>query len=219
MTELRTILGPSLLLAGVLLAPSLASAQMQHDRHMRIAAHLALGLAGEYDASASSGLGSGSTGDSNLEPSVGFGLRAEMPVLDFLSVGGMFEAITYEPDVRGSEREWAFNFDLLLRLRYMFEVIRGDLFLEPYLALPVGFTLGVLPLIGDDSDSAWPGWNIGALAGLAILTASRLGGFIELGWRHFDIYNSDRVPVVGDVDYQITVNELALNLGVMFMLD
>ncbi|AKF05121.1 hypothetical protein [Sandaracinus amylolyticus] len=215
MRQLRTSIPFAFLAA--LLFPANASAQiLERDDHLRIGAHLGLGFGGEYDASTSSEAGTLEL-DDDLDPSVGFGFRIEQPFLDFFSVGGLFEAMSYEPDANGAEREWAFHFDLLVRIRAMFEVIRGQLFLEPYAAMPIGFTLGVLTVPGDDDDSAWPGWNIGALAGLTVITAARIGGFIELGWRHLDVFNGDDLPVVGDVDYAVTVNELALNLGAMFM--
>ncbi|WP_236607219.1 hypothetical protein [Sandaracinus amylolyticus] len=216
MRQLRTSIPFAFLAA--LLVPANASAQiLERDDHLRIGAHLGLGFGGEFDFSASTELGTAET-DGDLDPSVGFGFRIEQPFLDFFSVGGLFEAMSHEADADNAEREWAFHFDLLVRIRAMFEVIRGELFLEPYAAMPIGFTLGVLPappLPGAD-DSTWPGWNIGALAGLTVITSSRVGGFIELGWRHFDIFNGDEV-LGRDVDYTVTLNEFALNLGMMFM--
>jgi hypothetical protein len=201
------------------LAPAPVRAQMEHDRHLRVAAYLALGLGGEWDGTAGSLRSEG-----ELDATVGFGVRAEVPVFDFLTVGGMLEGLTYEPSGRSdTEREWAFNFDLLVRVRYIFEVVRGQLFLEPYVGLPIGFTFAMLPAPSGGGDEAWPGWNTGVLGGLAVLTSSRFGGFFELGWRHLEVHNrlTTTVPIVGEIrtDLSVVVNELALNVGAMFLLD
>lgn len=210
--------GPSLGLALslALLAPASARAQMEHDDHLRLSGHLALGFAGEGDLSISSDLGTLDT-ESELDPTVGFGLRVEKPLFDFLSIGAMVEALTFQIDDADAEREWAFDFDLLVRVRYLIELLQGDLFLEPYAALPVGFTFAMLDDPDGDGDEAWPGWNIGALAGIAVIHSSRFGGFLEVGWRHLEVYS--HVDALVDADLAVTVNEFAMNLGVSYLLD
>lgn len=190
---------------------------MEHDDHLRVSGHLALGFAGEGDYEASSDVGSIDT-ESDLDPTIGFGFRVEKPVLDFLSVGVMFEALSFLIDQPDAEREWAFDFDAMIRVRYMFEVLRGELFLEPYGMLPVGFTFAWLDDPDGDGDEAWPGWNIGAFAGISVIHSSRFGGFLELGWRHLEVYTHVD-SVLGDADIAITTNEFAMNLGVSYLLE
>lgn len=199
--------------------PTSADAQMEDEQHLRISAHLALGFAGEGDLDVHSDAGS-IEGDGDLDPSIGFGLRAEHPIFDFLSVGGMFEALSFLIDVPEAEREWAFDFDVFVRVRYLFEVVRGEVFLEPYALLPIGFTFAWLDDPGalERGDEAWPGWNTGALAGIAVITSSRFVGFLELGWRHLELYNQDQ-PAGIDLGLAITTNELALNVGASLILE
>ena len=220
MNRVRSPFGPVFALAFALAfafaRPAGASAQMEHDDALRLSGHLALGFAGEGDLSIDTILGTAVV-HSDLDPTLGFGFRVEKPLFDFLSIGVMFETLSFLVDDSDREREWAFNFDALIRARYMFEAVRGELFLEPYLALPVGFTFGWLDDPDGDGDEAWPGWNIGALAGLAVIHSSRFGGFLELGWRHLEVYT--HVEALGGSDYAVTVNEFAMNLGVSYLLE
>ncbi|MDQ3034036.1 MAG: hypothetical protein M3Y87_16595 [Myxococcota bacterium] len=199
--------------------PSRAAAQNAEDRHLRLGAHLALGMGGDADVFTDTEIGSG-RGSESLDVSAGFGARAEVPILDFVSVGGLFEAFTSETNASGAEREWAFDFDAFVRLRYVLELVAGELFLEPYVLLPLGFTFAMLDDPDGDGDEAWPGWNTGVLAGVSVFSSARIGGFLELGWRHHEVYTGvSNVPVVGDTQISLVTNQFALNLGVMFLLE
>ena len=119
-----------LLVLACLLAPSLAHAQELDDRSPRVAANLALGVAGELDSYLND-----IHGEVDMDASVGFDLRGELPVLDFLVIGALFEFLSSEQDASGAEREEGFSFDGFARLRWVFEAIERTLFVEPYLAL------------------------------------------------------------------------------------
>lgn len=209
----------SIVALAVTALPSLATAQDAEDRHLRLGAHLALGMGGDADEFIDTELGS-TRGSDSLDVSAGFGARAEIPIFDFVSIGGLFEAFTSETNASGAEREWAFDFDAFVRLRYVLELLAGELFLEPYVLLPLGFTFAMLDDPDGDGDEAWPGWNTGVLAGVSVLSSARIGGFLELGWRHHEVYTSvSNVPVFGDTEISVVTNQFALNLGVMFLLD
>lgn len=214
----RTVFFAALALLSIpVLGGSRASAQTAEDRDLRLGAHLALGLGGDADLFLD-----GRKGSAALDPTVGFGLRAELPILDFVSIGGLFEALTFEfdSDTLGRDREWAFDFDAFVRLRYVIELPDAGLFLEPYVLLPLGFSFSMLDdpdgEVGDDE--AWPGWNTGVLAGLSVLTSSGLGGFVELGWRHREVYTHVEVPFIDDLDLSLVTNQFALNLGFVAVL-
>ncbi len=199
-----------------LLAASSAEAQSISDRSPRIAGNLALGLAGELDTHAESNAGTLET-ESDLDPSVGFDLRGELPLLDFLVLGGWFEFLSYEVDASGAEREETFSFDAFVRIRWVFEAIANTLFIEPYVLLPFGFSMAVLPDDDGSGDDIWPGWNTAVLAGAQILHESGFGGYLELGWRHAEVYQ-DRTVLGADVRFSYIVNELAMNLGFVYAL-
>lgn len=210
---------------GLVLSPLSASAQTftddlpaargaRHgvgDRNVRLAANLATGFAGELDGETRTALGT-FRGDANLDPSVGFDLRVELPVLDFLVIGGQFEFLGILTDTSGAEREETFGFDAYVRLRWAFDVT-DSFVIEPYVLLPIGFSMAVLP-DGDD-DRVWPGWNTAVLGGAQFIHDSGFGGYLELGWRHAEAYDH-RTVAGGDVDASLILNELALNIGFVY---
>jgi len=202
----------------LLLVPSLAHAQSIDDRSPRVAANLALGFGGELDAYTNfeSSAIPDQHGDTDLDPSIGFDLRGEIPVLDFLVVGGQFEFLSYLIDATDAEREETFSFDAYVRARWVFEAVADTLFIEPYLMIPLGFTMAVLPDPDGSGDEIWPGWNTAALLGCQILHGSGFGGFVELGWRHAEAYTSRDVILIGQADLSLVLNEMALNVGFVY---
>lgn len=201
-----------------LLAPSLAHAQGLDDRSPRVAMNLALGFGGELDSHFDFANGSipDQTSEVELEPSVGFDVRGELPVLDFLVVGGWFELLTTQVDAADAEREETFSFDGYVRARWVFEAIADTLFVEPYVLVPLGFTMAVLPDDDGSGDDIWPGWNTGALLGCQVLHGSGLGGYLELGWRHAEVYIGRDVPFLGAANASLVLNEFAMSLGVVY---
>lgn len=195
--------------------PGGAAAQELADRSPRVALNLALGLAGELDLHTVTG-SSSSRNEVDLDPSVGFDLRGELPVLDFLAIGVWFEFLSVEQDVSMAEREESFSFDAFVRGRWVFEALDGQLFLEPYVLLPIGFSMAILPDDDGSGDDIWPGWNTAVLAGLQILHASGVGGYFELGWRHAEVYMDRTVPILGNVEASLILNELAMNFGFVY---
>jgi len=202
-------------LGAAMLVPAAAGAQDIEHRGVRLGGHLALGLAGELDAYIND---SGTEVD--LEPSVGFELRAEVPVLDFLVVGGSFGFLSVEaepsPWTGAWEREETFSFSGYVRGRWVFEAIRSTLFVEPYVLVPLGFTMAVLPDGGRD-DEIWPGWNTGVLFGAQLLHRSGFGGYVEMGWRHAEVYR-EQATIFGTADLSLVLNEMALSFGFVYVL-
>ena len=204
-----------LVLLSALVAPA-AAAQSISDRSPRLAGNVALGFAGELDSHARSRLGT-LRSEVDLEPSIGFDARGELPVLDFVAIGGWFEFLSVENDASGSEREETFSFDAFVRLRWVFEVIARTLYIEPYVLLPIGFTMAVLPNASGSGDEVWPGWNTAVLPGVQVLHESGFGGYFELGWRHAEVYQ-ERSVLGTSTDISLILNELALNLGFVYAL-
>ena len=196
-------------LAALSFAP-LAHAQDDDVGALRLGAYLALGLGGEIDLDSDA---AGASADSDADPTIGFGLRAEVPVHEYVAVGGLFELLTFESDV-WDERESVFDIDVWVKGRYRFELAPGVI-LEPYVGIPFGLTLAVLPDPNEaDADAVWPGFNIGVLAGAAVLFQERFGGFLELGWRHHQVFEEANT-FIGDFDLAIKTNQFALNIGFM----
>ncbi len=198
----------AVLAASTVVAP--VRAQELEDRSVRFAGGLVLGMAGELDSQVGN-----TEGNVDLEPSVGFDLRSEVPVADFLVIGGWLQFLSFETDASESEREETFGIDGFVRGRWVFDVA-PEVFLEPYVLVPIGLTLAVLPDSDGSGDDIWPGFNTGVFAGVQVLHGSGFGGFVEVGWRHAEVFREETLPFVGDVDLALVVNEVALNLGVVF---
>jgi hypothetical protein len=190
-----------------------AGAQEIEDRSLRLTGGLVLGMAGELDLN----VGDLET-NGDLDPSIGFDVRAELPVADFLVIGGWFQFLSVEREVTGAEREETVSIDGFLRGRWVVEAVRGELFLEPYVLVPIGLSLAFLPDGDGSGDDVWAGFNTGVLAGLQVLHGSGFGGYLEVGWRHAQVFLEEQVPIFGDVRSSLVLNEFALNLGVVFAL-
>lgn len=195
------------------LAPLTAEGQRNQSDvgDLRLAAYLALGFGGDADLSSGS-----STSSASLDPTVGFGARLEVPIHDYIAIGGMFELLTFEADAAFSgEREAVFDIDVWVKGRYRFELSDG-VALEPYVGLPFGLSLAVLDDPDGSGDEAWPGFNIGVLAGAMLIVDSRFGGLLELGWRHHQVFNEAHT-FFGDFDLSVETNQLAMHLGGFFI--
>lgn len=208
--------GVRALLTGLLvvLGGSVASTATAQEDDPRLAAALALGLGGDADITTGFPALDGSV---DLDPTVGFGVRGEFPLHRYFVLGGSFELMTFELDGGGTdfEREEVFDFDGILRARYPVELSAESIWVEPYVALPVGFSMGVFP--EGDGDQVWPGWNLGVLAGAYLLVPPHVGFFLELGWRHHQVYSD--VEVLGtNRDRKIVTNQFALQLGAALLL-
>lgn len=183
----------------------------------RIAGYLALGFGGDADLITGIDFLDGSLA---LDPTVGFGVRFEAAVQRYVALGASFELLTLQWEGMGSTREEVLDFDGFLRSRYPIELPDAGLTLEPYLSVPVGFSMAVLEDQDGDGEKVWPGWNIGVLAGLyVVLEELPLGFFVELGWRHHQVYNEEDTIGGEPLGQRIVTNQLALQLGAAFVLE
>ncbi len=204
--KLTTLTLLSLLFA----APAIARAQVDDDA-LRLGGTFALGLGG--DATGKLNTARFSEG---LDPTIGFGARLEGAVWDYLSIGANLEVMTFEANVLDSEREAVFDMDLWVRVRYLIELSHDSLYLEPYVGVPIGFSVGVLQDIDGMGDEAWPGWNTGVLGGAYLLTSAGLGFFFEAGWRFHQLFTSGTIGIF-DIDAQLETNQFMMQLGVVLI--
>lgn len=151
--------------------------------------------------------------DSDLDPTPLVGLRGDVPILEYLAVGGQFGASFWRLD-GGNQRNTLLDFDVVPRGRIPFTV--GKLLLEPYVAVPIGFTLNVWNQdnkVTSNQNRTNAGWNVGVLGGFSILTRSHFGAMVELGWMHHSAYDSyDNVNLRGSLD------QFTMHFGVMYAL-
>ncbi len=191
---------PTLALGAALFgfAPT-ASAQDPMDLHF--SGFFALGAGGDLDID----------GDSvdDLDPTVGFGLRLDVPVLEYLTVGGQVGFNFWKTDAADEREMWIDLPDLILRLRY--PVRLGNGLLEPYLGFLIG---GTISTIGDaDNKDTSYGWNTGILFGMQYFFTDALGLLFEVGWHHHAASHEATIPFIGTVEADYVTDQAALNFG------
>ncbi|MFK7987203.1 MAG: hypothetical protein AB8I08_14360 [Sandaracinaceae bacterium] len=184
-----------------------APAAAQDPDDLRLGGHFALGVLGEADASIG-----GLSGSAELDPTLGFGARVDLPVHDYVAIGGQLELLFF--DQGRADREAVFDFNAYVRLRYAIELSRDSMWIEPYVQLPFGLALAAF----QEGDDVWPGFNTGALAGAWFIFDFPLSFYAEVGWRHHQVFSEQRV-LGADVDLKVVTNQLAMNAGVSLILE
>ena len=141
--------------------------------------------------------------DASTDPGFGFGVRVERRVLDFLALGGMFEMLAWRLD-GDDDREFFIDADVFARLPLDID-LSGDLGLEIYALLPVGFTAA----FQDENDRSRRalGVNLGLLGG-AMVSFDTFGLFAEFGFRHHSVFDD-----VEGRDFRLGLTQVAFNLG------
>lgn len=151
----------------------------------------------------------------DLAPSPLMGARFESDFLRYLALGGQLST-SFWRGVRDADRNLMVDFSLTPRLRFPI-VVGGRLLLEPYVVVPVGFSVAVWNAnVAPDSSTGLsrsnPGWNLGALAGVTVLSRSGLGAMLEFGIMHHAAYDRDK----SDARYGLTLNQATLHVGVVY---
>ncbi|MFO0708775.1 MAG: hypothetical protein U0353_02990 [Sandaracinus sp.] len=199
------------------LSPAAAHAQQRSD-YSRLEGYGAFGFGGDAALRRTAPIVGDVRSTGGLEPTYGFGLRHTTPLHEYAAVSGLVEAVTMQWDTNGAERRWVFDFSVMPQLRFLLEV--GGFFLEPYLGIPIGFTFSMLENLDDTrsphGDEPWPGLNLGAMAGVRLITDLHFGAFVEAGWRHHQVWTRYAV-LNSDYEANITHNQFALNAGVLWL--
>ena len=213
------------MIRSTLLAAALLAGLAQPAAAQRIGAYFVTRAGAVSQEVSANVLGYAGEGTSDLDylPGVGLGVRADLPLHRFLLVGALFEAVAERP-ASGEQTYWQLDFDVALKVRYGLNA--GELRFEPYVGVPVGFTLGRFAdpdnLIDPDARGNWPGWNVGALAGLNAIYG-RVGGYLELGWHMHQVFQSYEATdfTVGDLEISqtLTMQRFSFQLGVQLVLD
>ncbi len=178
-------------LAMVLMLGSVAEAQS------RVGAYFAAGLGGQGTAEQG-----GFEGDFDLDPTIGVGLRFEVPAGDLLHISPFAEFDAYKAD--GADgRDLGIDAGVMLRIGPTLDL--GGMNLEVYGAIPVGFSA----YFPDSSDITMLGFNVGALAGAQLHVNERVAVMLEMGWQMHRVYEDDA---------NLSANQAKLQLGAMLLL-
>ncbi len=149
-------------------------------------------------------------GEFDLDPGIGFGLRVERKVADWLAIGGLFEMLAAKAD-GVDDRFFFIDADIFGKVMYEAQ-LSGSMGLELYGLIPFGFTVG---MDGDDTfgdEVRAFGLNTGLLAG-AMLLLDGFGIFVELGFRHRSVWDEVDTFLGGARDVRLGVTQFAMNFG------
>lgn len=194
----------TLLVSALSLAAWSSTALADAKDATRVSLHLALGVGGEYAIVPEAGR----VLEADLDPTLGFGARLEVPIHDYVVIGGMFELGGLKVDDVERDADLLLDFDLWVKGRY-FSELAGDAGLEIYVGLPIGFTL--FRFDDEDADNQ-AGFNVGVLAG-AVLFFDQLGFFTEVGWRRHQFRDEVDLGFLGREDVKVRMNQAALSFG------
>jgi hypothetical protein len=183
-------------------AEAAPSAPHEPNDDPRIIGYLRVGFGGEAEAE------DGVLG-AELDATIGFGVRFEAPLHDYIVLGGLFQASWWEPEFFDDKSAFL-DFDVYIAGRFAFQA--GPLPMEARITLPVGFTLS-LP----DSEIATDtgaGWNIGLLFGLQMFLPDSIVGFLfELGWWRHSAHHD-----FGGANREGHINQGTMSIGVIVLL-
>lgn len=215
---MRSLMAVSLL-CGLLALTHAAHAQEYNrgynnaDMSNRFGAKLMFGLGGELDPD-------GVPGDVDLEATYGLGLTFEVPVHEFVTIGGLLGLHSFQTEVEEDldlDRHTMLDLDVFAKLRYPTHL--GRMGFEPYLMIPLGLSI-VFPNDDDEDDNIETGlgWNTALLFGAVLFVSDSVGLNLELGYAVHEVSHEVDTPV-GDEDFEYSLSYMALNFGVVIALD
>ena len=144
----------------------------------------------------------------NLDTTLGFNLRADTPVAQYVLIGPLIQFGSWRPDVTpAADHNYYVDLDLVLRFRA--PITTSKLNYQLWLGMPIGVSVDKL---GDDNAAIGLGWNIGVLFGGAVHFAPKFGLFAEVGWEQHRMAHSqdNNLP---DLDFKL--QQALLNLGIV----
>jgi hypothetical protein len=186
-----------------------ARASAQDANALHLSGFFGLGVGGAWNPGSTSDMADEILGDFNdLDATVGFGVRLDVPVLEYLAVGGQIAFNFPKRHGLDDRQKWFDLPDLIVRGRYPVQLGRGVL--EPYVGFLVGGTISITGE-NDARDTAY-GWNVGVLLGAQYLFTERFGALFEIGWqRHAATHTVSFAGV--DFDASYSANQAVMNFG------
>jgi hypothetical protein len=142
--------------------------------------------------------------ESNLDSTLGFNLRVDIPVARYLLLGPLFQLGAWRPDVPGPTPSRNYYFDLDLFVRGRIPIEADPVAFQVWAGVPIGLTLSFLgEETGQNLDGLGLGWNIGLLFGGAVHFTKKFGMFAEVGWIQHKM-SHERDVGTGDIDFRLS---------------
>lgn len=145
----------------------------------------------------------------DLASTLGFNLRGDEPLGDYVLLGPMLQFGSWRPaQPSGFGHSYFIDLDLVLRFRV--PITTAKLNYQLWLGMPIGVSAD---LASKDFGPANPGigWNIGVLFGGAVHFAPKFGLFGELGWEQHRLTHTRD----GQSDLDLKLQQALLNLGIV----
>jgi len=153
-----------------------------------------------------------SSGDIDLDPTLGGGLRATMHMGVF-ALGLMTEFRGYG-NSDYEDRDFALDISPFLGVRIPVAV-SGSTVCSVRGTIPIGFTM-LNPNNTTFGDDSYYGFNTGALGGVEI-TFGHFGIFTDVGVRYHRVYARNDIGGAGNVDASLSWAQLSVNAGVQLV--
>ncbi len=164
-----------------------------------------LGFGGDVEANSA---------ETGLDPTIGFNLRVDIPVADYLLLGPLFQFGAWRPDVSGPTPSRSYYFDIDLFVRGRIPIEADPVAFQLWAGIPIGLTLSFLgEETGRNLEGFGLGWNIGILFGGAVHFTKKFGMFAEIGWLQHKMSHELDVGS-GDVDFRLSQGNF--NIGFVF---
>jgi hypothetical protein len=202
-------------------ASSSALAQdLQNETDGHFAGKLMLGFGGEAEVETEDAvLGFDASGQNDMETSYGLGLSYMHPLHDYFALGGQLALLSWTTDALedgDADRSTMLDISLVPQVKY---AVMDNL--ELYASLPLGLTFD---FFGEDEYfnlevSGGFGFNVALMLGARVALSDGFGLLGELGYSYHS-FSHELKEEITDVtaDFDISMGQLALNLGVWFEL-
>ncbi len=216
----------ALLLAvtGLVLIPTFsAQAQDRNDADMRtrVGAKLMLGLGGEaeYDDISFGGFGIPGNFDDDMETTTGLGITLDVPFHQYITAGAFLSFQSWNSETVEDVYDAFTLVDLGGFIKARFPTRLGKMGFEPYIMLPLGFSLNFPDDdLQDDTDmEVGTGWKLGLLFGAILFVSEDIGLNVELGYAGHALHHE--FDVTGEPDGDINIGQASFNLGIVLALD
>ena len=198
-------------IALVLLASAPAEAQRRGGGRTvdgpRIVLFTGVDFAGKLGQTTIAPDGTKTTNTAGLAGSPLVGFRFSGTISRIFLLGTQFRSTWWRVDDPNVARNAVLDFSLVPELRIPVRN-RGRVAVEPHLALPVGFTLNVWKN-GNDSD---PGFHVGVMPGLSIISRRGFGALVELGFMHHSFYAQS----AGGTDFRRRLDQGSFQAGLLY---
>jgi len=205
----------------ICVSSSALAQDLKNEDDGHFAAKLMLGFGGEAEVEVDdiAGFEFDAGGQTDMEMTYGVGLSYMHPLHEYFALGGQLALLSWTTDgLEDTDADRSSMIDLSLVPQLKYAVMDN---LELYASLPLGLTFG---FFGEDEILTLDvgggfGFNAALMLGARVALSDGFGLLGELGYAYHAVtYPVEEQLSGADADLDISMGQLALNLGVWFQL-